>query len=277
MKTRISNILKIIPLLLAALLLTSCQKPLPKSVKTRQSKETVTFFFHGYGSSINAEKHMAEAARKAGKTNEVLTATVGWGGSVKLRGKIQDKPKNPVILVGFQDNDNPDYHRDGWYAYKAVKTVQKKLGFEKMNLVGHSMGNMAICYMIMDDGGKKSFPVIEKQVSIAGHYNGIKGYSANSDSPLTASGKPEHMDATYKDLLYLRQVYPKGVAVLNIYGDTGNGSDERVYNNSSRSLKYLLVNAKSYQELRIKGQGGQHSQLHENARVDRALQKFLWN
>ena len=108
MKTRISNILKIIPLLLAALLLTSCQKPLPKNVKARQSKETVTFFFHGYGSSINAEKHMAEAARKAGKTNEVLTATVGRGGSVKLRGKIQDKPKNPVILVGFQDNDNPE-------------------------------------------------------------------------------------------------------------------------------------------------------------------------
>ncbi|MST80167.1 alpha/beta hydrolase [Lactobacillus equicursoris] len=114
-------------------------------------------------------------------------------------------------------------------------------------------------------------------VLFAGHYNGIKGYSANTDSPLTTSGKPEHMDATYKDLLYLRQVYPKGVAVLNIYGDIGNGSDERVYNNSSKSLKYLVVNGRSYQEVKIKGAKGQHSQLHESGKVDRAMQKFLWN
>lgn len=131
--------------------------------------------------------------------------------------------------------------------------------------------------MVVDDGGKKNFPAIKKQVSIAGHYNGIKGYSANTDSPLTTSGKPEHMDATYKDHLYLRQVYHKGVAVLNIYGDIGNGSDERVYNNSSKSLKYLVVNGRSYQEVKIKGAKGQHSQLHENGKVDRAMQKFLWN
>lgn len=131
--------------------------------------------------------------------------------------------------------------------------------------------------MVVDDGGKKNFPAIKKQVSIAGHYNGIKGYSANTDSPLTTSGKPEHMDATYKDLLYLRQVYPKEVAVLNIYGDIGNGSDERDYNNSSKSLKYLVVNGRSYREVKIKGAKGQHSQLHENGKVDRAMQKFLWN
>ena len=213
----------------------------------------------------------------AAKTNEILTATVGRGGRVQLKGQIQAKPKNPIVLVGFKDNQNPDYHRDGWYAYKAVKAAQRRLGFKKMNLVGHSMGNMAICYMIMDDGEKKNFPAIKKQVSIAGHYNGIKGYSANTDSPLTTSGKPEHMDATYKDLLYLRQVYPKGVAVLNIYGDISNGSDERVYNNSSKFLKYLVVNGRSYQEVKIKGAKGQHSQLHENGKVDRAMQKFLWN
>lgn len=277
MKTRkISNRLaKIIPLLLTALLfLTACQKHLTKAEKKEQAKETVTFFFHGYGSSINAEKHMAEAARKAGKSNEVLEARVEENGAVEIKGKLADNPKNPIVLVGFFDNRNPDYHKDGWYAYQAVKAAQEKLGFSKMNLVGHSMGNMAISYMIMDYSAKKNFPTIKKQVDIAGHFNGIAGFDKNS--PIDASGKPKKMNSTYQELTKLRQVYPKGINVLNIYGDTGKKSDGRVYNNSSKSLKYLLVKAKSYKELKITGKGGQHSRLHENGQVDKALQKFLW-
>ncbi len=277
MKTKIKSkrLAKIIPILLASLLLlTACQKPLTKAEKKAQSKETVTFFFHGYGSSINAEKHMAEAARQAGKSNEVLEARVEENGSVKIKGKLADKPKNPIVLVGFSDNRNPDYHKDGWYAYKAVKAAQKKLGFSKMNLVGHSMGNMAISYMIMDYSAKKKFPTIKKQVDIAGHFNGIVGMDKNT--PIDASGKPKKMNSTYQELTKLRQVYPKGIDVLNIYGDTGKKSDGSVYNNSSRSLKYLLIKAKSYKEVKIAGKGGQHSRLHENSQVDQVLQKFLW-
>lgn len=274
-KTRSKFLAKIIPVLLtAALFLTACQKPLTKAEKKEQAKETVTFFFHGYGSSINAEKHMANAARQAGKTNEVLEATVNENGAVEIKGKLADNPKNPIVLVGFSDNRNPDYHKDGWYAYQAVKAAQKKLGFSKMNLVGHSMGNMAISYMIMDYSAKKNFPTIKKQVDIAGHFNGIVGMDKNS--PIDASGKPKKMNSTYQELIKLRQVYPKGIDVLNIYGDTGKKSDGRVYNNSSKSLKYLLVKAKSYKELKITGKGGQHSRLHENRQVDQVLQKFLW-
>lgn len=274
-KTRSKFLAKIIPVLLTTgLFLTACQKPLTKAEKKEQAKETVTFFFHGYGSSINAEKHMAEAARQAGKSNEVLEARVEENGSVKIKGKLADKPKNPIVLVGFSDNRNSDYHKDGWYAYKAVKAAQKKLGFSKMNLVGHSMGNMAISYMIMDYSAKKNFPTIKKQVDIAGHFNGIVGMDKNS--PIDASGKPKKMNSTYQELTKLRQVYPKGIDVLNIYGDTGKKSDGSVYNNSSRSLKYLLVRAKSYKEVKITGKGGQHSHLHENSQVDQALQKFLW-
>ena len=65
--------------------------------------------------------------------SEVLEARVEENGSVKIKGKLADNPKNPIVLVGFSDNRNPDYHKDGWYAYKAVKAAQKKLGFSKMN------------------------------------------------------------------------------------------------------------------------------------------------
>ncbi len=88
------------------------------------------------------------------------------------------------------------------------------------------------------------------------------------------------MNATYQELLKLGDSYPKKqVAVLNIYGDLDDGSDSdgRVSNNSSRSEKYLLQDVyRSYQELEIKGEGGQHSKLHENRQVDRAIINFIW-
>ena len=43
--------------------------------------------------------------------------------------------------------------------------------------------------------------------------------------------------------------------------------------------KLLVIDggfAKSYQEKEIRGKMGQHSKLHNNSQVDRALIKFLW-
>ena len=46
---------------------------------------TPTLFFHGYGSSANAERHMTNAAKKAGVTKTVIRANVDRNGAVTLR------------------------------------------------------------------------------------------------------------------------------------------------------------------------------------------------
>ena len=78
----------------------------------------------------------------------------------------------------------------------------------------------------------------------------------------------------------MKEKYPKAqVQVLNIYGDLddGSNSDGRVNNDSSKALAALLKGrARSYQELEIKGEKGQHSKLHESAKVDRAIIDFIW-
>jgi uncharacterized alpha/beta hydrolase family protein len=86
------------------------------------------------------------------------------------------------------------------------------------------------------------------------------------------------MTESYEELLSLGDNYPQGqVEVLNIYGNTGKESDERVTNLSSQSLSYLLKgHVKSYQEKEITGPNGQHSKLHETALVDKPLIAFLW-
>ena len=241
---------------------------------------TPTLFLHGYGSSANAEKHMAEAARKAGVTQTIITATVDSHAQVTLKGDIPKDAVNPIVMVEFADNRNANYAQDGEYAAAVVRELQARYGFKKMNFVAHSMGNMSILFYLLEHAQNEELPKLQKQVNIANHVNGLEGMDLPANLTILDSntGEPSAMSDSYQKLLGLREIYPQDqVDVLNIYGDFKNQSDGSVLNVSSRSLKYLLIdNAKSYQEKRVTGPLAQHSQLHENPEVDRLLIDFLW-
>ena len=160
-----------------------------------------------------------------------------------------------------------------------VEKLQARYQIKQFNVVAHSMGNMAVAYYLLDNGQNKKLPRLNKQVSLAGHYNGILNYDAPKDASLRKDGAPKVQTNSYQALLPLKKRYPKQVAVLNIYGDLNDGShsDGRVANASSKSLAYLVADrAASYQELVIKGKGGQHSRLHENRRVAQRIVNFLF-
>lgn len=239
-----------------------------------------TLFFHGYGSSANAEKHMTEAIKKAGVTKTIITANVDKKGQVSLQGEIPKGAINPIVKVNYEDNRNPNYAQDGQYATAVIKKLQKLYGFKKMNLVGHSMGNMSILFYILENSQDDSLPQLKKQVNIANHVNGLEGMDLPENLTINEeTGQPNKMSVTYQTLLGLREIYPQDqVDVLNIYGDYKNQSDGSVLNISSLSLKYLLIdNAKSYTEKKITGSLAQHSQLHENPEVDQLLIDFIWS
>ncbi|WP_454388917.1 alpha/beta hydrolase [Streptococcus sp. Marseille-Q8145] len=241
---------------------------------------TPTLFFHGYGSSANAEKHMVEAARQAGVTQTIVTATVDRHAQVTLKGDIPKDAVNPIVMVEFKDNRNANYAQDGEYAAAVVRELQSRYGFKKMNFVAHSMGNMSILFYLLEHAQNEELPKLQKQVNIANHVNGLEGMDLPANLTILDSqlGQPSAMSDSYQKLLGLREIYPQDqVDVLNIYGDFKNQSDGSVLNVSSRSLKYLVIdNAKSYQEKRVTGPLAQHSQLHENPEVDRLLIDFLW-
>ena len=240
-----------------------------------------TLFLHGYGSSHRAEEHMTQAIVKAGVTQNVIRATVSKDGAVKLQGALPQSAYNPLVEVEFEDNKNANYRQNGIWLKNVLVKLQKTYGFKKFNAVAHSMGNLTLAYYMLDNGQNKKLPQLQKQVNLAGHYNGIIGLDDQAGQmQLEENGAPKQMNATYQELLKLDDSYPKKqVSVLNIYGDLDDGSDSdgRVSNNSSRSEKYLLQDVyRSYQELEIKGEGGQHSKLHENRQVDRAIINFIW-
>ncbi|MFC6261290.1 alpha/beta hydrolase [Levilactobacillus fujinensis] len=242
------------------------------------SKYEPTLFFHGWGSSYRAEEQMAHALVNAGLTKTIMRATVSKQGKVSLSGQFREGDYHPIVEVDFKDSRQSNPRQWGRWAKATIVKLQQRYHTKKFNAVGHSMGNMAIMYELLDN--TPGLPKMQKQVDIAGHFNGILGMNdAPNRMKLYSNGKPKKMQADYKTLLRLRKTYPKNqIAVLNIYGDKNDGShsDGSVSNASSKSLRYLVSErAKSYQERKIVGPRAQHSKLHDNVQVDRLLIQFL--
>lgn len=250
-----------------------------------QINSTPTLFFHGGGSSYHAEEHMVDAAKKASVTKSVIRAEVSKTGKVSLVGTWPKDAKNPICEVNYENNRQLDFNKHGEYATNVVKALQKKYGIKKLNMVGHSLGNISIIYYMLQNGNKKNMPQIQKQVDIAGHFAGLDfdrmpaALKQPKGMKLSSNGKPNKMNSTYKQMTGVRKLYAKkDVKVLNIVGNIGDGTDGTVDNLSSLSLKYLIGDGKSsYKLVMINGKKAQHSKLHENAQVDRELIKFLWN
>ena len=222
---------------------------------------------------------MTESARKAGVTETIIQANVDRTGQVTLRGRILKGAINPIVMVQYEDNRNPDYLQDAAYAKAVVEKLKQAYGFQEMKMVGHSMGNMSILYYLLEYGSEENLPKLIKQVNLANHVAGLENWNLPSNLTLDPkTGQPSAMNEQYQKLTGLREVYPdKQIDVLNIYGDIGGNTDGSVLNISSQALKYLLINhAKSYKEVKISGHGGQHSRLHENSEVDQLLIDFLW-
>ncbi len=283
-KTIIAGTLLLVLLLLAVYIFkNNYQKENGASIRIA----TPTLFVHGWGSSYHAEESMVAYAQKSHATNSVIRADVSPAGKVTLLGTIKKRAKNPIVEVNLQNNKSifaglsnqtSAMNKSSNYIKDVITTLQKRYRFNRINLVGHSMGNLQIAYYLRNNATNAHMPQLNKQVSIAGHYNGYIGeVGAPKTTVLNHAGKPQKMSAGYHGLLNLRKKFPQKAAVLNIYGDMGSGSDGDVTVNSARSYRYLVSKrARSYQEKEIRGPRAQHSKLHENTQVDRLLVNFLW-
>ena len=153
------------------------------------TKTIPTFFFHGWGSNANAETQMANAAKKAGASNTIIQADVSKNGTVKLNGTIPKNAKNPIIKVNLEDNQSGKTS----YVKDVITAISNKYHYARINLVGHSMGNLQIANYINENYDNKKLPKINKVVSIAGHYNSYLGEEASQKAKIKnkKTGEPD--------------------------------------------------------------------------------------
>ena len=239
---------------------------------------TPTLFFLFYVSGAHAEEYMVNGFVKAGVSKTVITAEVAGDGTVTLKGDIPHNTVNPLVMVNFNDNHSTNYELQGQWVKNVLEELQAKYHFKKVNIEAHSMGNMAVMYFLLANAGNHNLPQIQKQVAMAGTFDGAIGW--NEPANLTVNkktGKPSAMNDSYQKLLPLRHRYPRQIKLLNIYGDLKDGNDSQVSNASCLSLKYLINNrARSYREVKITGPNAKHELLHHNPQVDKILINFFW-
>ncbi|MGY0412019.1 alpha/beta hydrolase [Staphylococcus sp. mip270_02] len=240
-----------------------------------------TLFLHGYGGSANSEKYMVKQAKQNGVTKDVITAIVSKDGEVELKGKLETDTANPIVQIELANNKQGNLDENAKWFKNVLTKLQSEYDINKFNFVGHSMGNLSFAQYMLTYGNDPSLPQLNKQVNIAGTYNGVLNMNEKvNEISVDVNGKPSRMNPPYQELQQLEDIYNgKNIAVLNIFGDLEDGthSDGRVSNSSSQSLKYLLGDSpESYIESKYKGKSAQHSQLHENKEVAKDFIAFLW-
>lgn len=272
-------------ILISAITLTACQQNSVKHTATPKTglqpkfKDVPTLYFHGLMGSSKNEQPFAKAAKKRGKTNSVTHANVDEKGRVKLAGTIKGNARNPLVLVDYKDNVQPNFKRNGIYATNVVKALQKKYHINKVKMIGYSLGNMSIIYYQLLNGKNEKMPRLVKQVSLGGHYDGAyfkelpDSFRQPKGLKLDENNKPNKMNQTYKRMTKVRPIYrAHPVKVLNIMGNIGNGSDGVVEEASAKSLKYLVAGS-PYLEYQV---DTDHGSLPSNEQVINKMIQFLW-
>lgn len=213
---------------------------------------TTTFFVHGYGSSYHAEQSMANYMVRHGASTSIIRANIADDGSVTFVGHQAKDAKNPIVEVNYNaDNPRRDMNSYGTWLKNVVQADAQKYGTTKINLVGHSMGNIVIMSYLTDNLSDSTLPKVNHLVSLAGGV--FPGYN--------------QVDK-------LEQQLPSDLKVLNVYSNYRQGTDTRVPNKYSRRLRSVFKGRTHYREVELHGLT--HSQIHESGKVDQILINFLF-
>ncbi|EHR3848925.1 TPA: alpha/beta hydrolase [Listeria monocytogenes] len=256
----------------------TADKTTEKAKKTISEIAVPVLFVHGYSGTANSFGGMINRLAEDGDITKSLVMTVAADGTVTTEGDYDKFSHNPSIQVIFKDNKSSMVNQAQWIQ-NVMKELKNNYHIEKVDAVGHSMGGVSLTSYIEKFGSDKAYPVLEKLVLIGSPLNGLViGDDGVTAYDLTDSG-PKQASDRYSEFMKNKQKIPTNLHVLNIAGDTLNGtkSDGSVSVASALSGKFIFDGqAASYEEKTFTGKNAAHSKLHENTDVDAEVANFLW-
>lgn len=242
-----------------------------------KSIETPTLFLHGYSGTKNSMGHMMDRLARNGDATRSLVLSVSPEGTVKATGDWDKFATKPLIQILFEDNKSSLTNQTIWLQ-NVMRTLKSEYHIPTVNVVGHSMGGVDWASYLEEGSDRDDFPTVTKMVAIGAPFNGLViGEDGKTAYDLTENG-PETQTERYKNFMTNKKALPAPLVVLNIAGDVQDGtkSDTSVSLASALSGKFIFDRVASYKELVFTGSKAQHSKLHENKEVDKAVKQFLW-
>lgn len=234
-------------------------------------------YIHGFRGGDYTTRVMVEEAGKSKGDPRFLKVEADLTGHIKLTGTYTGDSQ-PIIQLALKDRI-AGYQAINYYLSFLLPFLSQKYGFTRYSAVAHSLGSPCVVATEMRYAKKKKFPHLVKCALIAGPFNGVMylGDIPNLNH-LTRSGRPSLMTPHYSYMLRHRGDFNPAIQVLNIYGnvlDTTN-SDRFISVISAKSIRYVLApHARFYQEVEVRGENAEHSQMHDEPFVINILDHFL--
>ncbi|HLS52507.1 MAG TPA: alpha/beta hydrolase [Tissierellaceae bacterium] len=240
--------------------------------KTSSSKgKKVTVFVHGYLGNYQSFAPLLSRFEGQYKWGEKVGIYYVFPNNqlkyvpVKTSSSGQD-----LIQVVFPDNKGSFHDYANWLSL-LMRDLKQKDPRASFNLVGHSMGGIACIKYLQDFSNRKSFPRVEKVVTLGSPFAGIsddeyfKQHGLNRATLDLRSGSE-----AFKSLRQNREKIPYHTDILNI-GSLG----DQVASPASVQALNQLVHVKNIENYIIQRQGVSHSGLHEDEEVDQLISAFL--
>ena len=187
-------------------------------------------------------------------------------GRMTYRGHLKRKDRNPIFVIGFQNN------RDGYKNIKkqaamfnaAITVLRDKYSFTSFKGLGHSNGGLVYTVFLQQYLSNHSGLEMEKLLTIGSPYNLNKK---------EVSDRVPMLD----DFVANQEKLPKKLQHLSILGIFFRDGDGIVHKSSVKagSLIYKEKIA-SYREVVITGKSAHHSSLPQNEQVISLIQQFIF-
>ena len=186
-------------------------------------------------------------------------------GHMTYRGHLKRKDRNPIFVVGFQNN------RDGYENIKqqaamfdaALTVLRKKYSFNSFKALGHSNGGLIYTVFLQQYLANHSGLEMEKLLTIGSPYN-LNKKNLNHRVPML------------DDFVANQGKLPRKLQHLSILGIFFRDGDGIVHK-SSVEAGSLIYKGKiaSHREVVIVGKNAHHSSLPQNEQVVDLIKEFL--
>ena len=238
-------------------------KHLPAS---KQSIEPI-IMIPGSSATENRFNLMVKKLNRNQHSRHSLVRIKVWNdGHMTYRGHLKRKDRNPIFVVGFQNN------RDGYENIKkqaamfdtALTVLREKYSFNSFKALGHSNGGLIYTVFLQQYLANHSGLEMEKLLTIGSPYH-LNKKNIN------------HRVAMLDDFISNQENLPKKLQHLSILGIFFRDGDGIVHKSSveAGSLIYKRKIA-SHREVVIVGKDAHHSSLPQNEQVVVLIKEFLF-